>query len=127
VTDPWAGLEPRAVISSVPPEPIETGRVFRASKLAIGDCPAGVPGGSSSMTRGSATRLVSVAAVAAAIAATALLVLRPGDERIRGAPPREPSSDDRAAAGAPRVCVPLADSPELILLAHRSRGRYCMW
>ena len=34
---------------------------------------------------------------------------------------------DEGWTQVPQVCRPVTESPELILLVHDARGRYCMW
>lgn len=77
-------------------------------------------------TRSELTRLVIIAGVLAAIAAVGLIAGEAAGPRERPNPSRE-AGWDRDRRPASKVCIPLAESPELILLVHNARGRYCMW
>ena len=72
------------------------------------------------------TRFVIIAGVVTAVAAASLTALEANRPREQPTHSREAGWD----GGRPQVvkiCLPVADSPELILLVHNARGRYCMW
>lgn len=72
------------------------------------------------------TRFILTIAAATTVSVASLIVL--------GAAPqtRDPMRSRTVVDGGgprqgARVCDPLGASPELVLLVHRARGRYCMW
>ena len=71
-------------------------------------------------------RLVIIAGVLTALAAAGLMAVEAAGPRERPTHFHETGWEGGRTQG-PKVCLPVADSPELILLVHNARGRYCMW
>jgi len=72
------------------------------------------------------TRLVIIAGIVTIIVAAGVIALEavgPSERPTQSRPVRS----DEGRTQVPQVCLPVGDSPELILLVHNARGRYCMW
>jgi len=78
------------------------------------------------LTRSALTRLVIIAGVVTIIVAAGVIALEAVGRRERPTRSRAMRSDE-GWTQVPQVCRPVTESPELILLVHDARGRYCMW
>lgn len=72
------------------------------------------------------TRFILAIAAATTISVGSLTALGAVLQTRQPIQSRETVDDDGPRLGA-KVCDPLGASPELVLLVHRARGRYCMW